>query len=68
MDEVLYYPIYQGDSKSFVKALAAVGEKDTSLIHRRKIGVANGVTSYTGTNSQNTYLLELLKSGYLIEA
>ena len=62
------YPKYTGTSTSIVTALAAVGEKDTSMTHRRKIAAANGFTAYSGTQSQNTKLVNLLKAGNLIRA
>ncbi len=65
---VSYYPKYTGSSTSIVAGLAAVGETDTSLTHRKKIAAANGISSYSGTASQNTTLLKLLKAGKLIKA
>jgi len=63
-----YYAKYTGTSSSLVTALAAVGEKDTSYTHRKKIAVANGISNYSGKASQNTTLLNLLKNGKLIKA
>lgn len=63
-----YYAKYTGTSSSLVTALAAVGETDTSYTHRKKIAVANGISNYSGKASQNTTLLNLLKSGKLIKA
>lgn len=63
-----YYNKYVGTSDSLVSALAAVGEKDTSLAHRTKIAKANGIANYTGTASQNLALVALLKQGKLIKA
>ena len=60
-----YYPAYKGYSISFVDALKAVGEMDTSKEHRKKIAAANGVSGYTGSVTQNTKLLKLLKNGKL---
>lgn len=65
---VNYYSKYTGSSVSIVAALKAVGETDTSLTHRKKIAVANGISSYSGTASQNTSMLNLLKAGKLIKA
>lgn len=59
-----YYPKYTGGSASIVAGLAAVGEKDTSLSHRKKIGAANGISN-VGTAAANTKMLKLLKSGKL---
>lgn len=63
-----YYAKYAGSSSSIVDALAAVGEKDTSKAHRKKIATANGIANYSGTSAQNTKLLSLLKKGKLIKA
>lgn len=62
-----YYPKYIGSSTSIVVALSYVGEKDTSLVHRKKIAKANGIANYTGTATQNTTMLKLLKNGTLIK-
>lgn len=62
-----YYPAYKGYSISFVDALKAVGEKDTSKEHRKKIAAANGINGYSGSVTQNTKLLKLLKSGKLVK-
>ena len=62
------YPAYKGYSISFVDALKAVGEKDTSKDHRKKIAAANGINGYSGSVTQNTKLLKLLKSGKLLKA
>jgi hypothetical protein len=63
-----YYPKYTGSSSSIVDALATVGEKDTSKAHRTKIAAANGMSGYTGSTTENTKLLKLLKNGKLIKA
>jgi hypothetical protein len=63
-----YYAKYTGNSSSIVDALAAVGEKDTSKAHRKKIATANGIANYSGSSAQNTKLLSLLKKGKLIKA
>ncbi len=65
---VTYYPAYKGTSISIVTALAKVGERDTSMAHRKKIAAANGVNGYRGSAAQNIKLLGLLKSGKLIKA
>jgi hypothetical protein len=62
-----YYPKYTGKSSSIVDALASVGESDTSKSHRVKIASANGISGYTGTSSQNTKMLLLLKAGKLLK-
>lgn len=61
-----YYPKYTGTSSSIIIGLSAVGEKDTSKAYRKKIAEANGIKSYSGTASENTELLYLLKKGKLI--
>lgn len=63
-----YYPKYNGLTTSIVSALASVGEKDTSMNHRKKIAAANGVSNYEGTIKQNLQLVALIKQGKLIKA
>jgi len=62
---VTYFPKYTGSSVSIVDGLKAVGAPDTSLAYRKTIATANGITGYTGTASQNTKMLNLLKQGKL---
>ena len=62
-----YFPKYNGTSGSLVEALISLGVKDTSLEARKPIAMANGIRNYTGTASQNTELLTLLKRGILIK-
>lgn len=64
--DVIYYPKYIGFSMSIVTALSSVGEKNTSLAHRKQIAGANGIANYTGMAVQNTNMLKLLKAGKLI--
>lgn len=59
-----YYKKYTGSSVSIVDALKAIGV-DSSMTNRKKIAKANGISNYTGTSSQNTKLLNLLKQGKL---
>lgn len=61
-----YYPKYTGVSNSIVTALGSVGEKNTSLAHRKQIASANGIANYKGMAIQNTNMLKLLKAGKLI--
>ena len=65
-----YYPRYTGKGV-LLTALKACGCKDTSKAFRRKIAVKNGITknesSYTGTWTQNTKMLNLLKQGRLLK-
>lgn len=63
-----YYPKYIGTSHSIVDALAAVGEKDTSKEHRKKIAAANKMDGYAGTAEENRAMLDMLKAGKLVKA
>jgi len=65
---IKYYPVYQGNTTSIVDALRAVGEKNTSFANRKKIAIANNIKDYTGTATQNTKMLNLLKQGKLKKA
>ena len=66
-DNKTYYPAYKGTSGSILVALKAVGEKDVSLTHRKKIANANSISNYKGTASQNLTMLKLLKAGKLVK-
>lgn len=66
--KVTYYPKYTGKGTSIVSALATVGEKDTSMSHRKKIAAANGIKDYQGSIKQNLALVDLIKAGKLIKA
>ena len=59
-----YYAKYNGTSTSIVDALKSIGV-DSSYNNRSKIAKANGISNYSGTASQNTQLLNLLKQGKL---
>lgn len=61
-----YYKKYTGKGTSLVDALGSIGV-NASFTNRKKIAKANGITNYSGTASQNTKLLDLLKSGKLIK-
>lgn len=65
---VAYYGVYKGKGTSIVSALAAVGEKDTTFAHRKKIAAANGINGYQGTIAQNLKMVQLIKVGKLIKA
>lgn len=65
---VAYYGVYKGKGTSIVSALAAVGEKDTTYAHRKKIAAANGITGYQGSIAQNLKMVQLIKAGKLIKA
>ena len=64
-DYSMYYPKYTGSSTSIVTALKSVGEKDTSLNHRKEIAFANSINNYKGTASQNLTMVKMLKAGKL---
>lgn len=61
-----YFPQYFGKSASIVDVLASLGV-NASKDNRRKIAVANGMATYSGTAKENTTLLNLLKQGKLIK-
>ena len=65
-NNVSYYKKYTGTSSSIVEALKSIGV-DYSFSNRKKIATKNSITNYTGTASQNTKLLNLLKQGKLIK-
>ena len=61
-----YYPKWENGGSSIVNGLIAVGEKDTSLSHRKEIYFVNfGDRNYTGTAEQNLKMVQYLKSGIL---
>lgn len=66
-ETVQYYPRYTGTSTSIVVALQAV-KVDSNFNYRKKIAAVNNITGYTGTASQNTQMLNLLKQGKLKKA
>lgn len=59
-----YYPIPSKEYDSLVDALESIGV-DSSYTHRSSIAVANSVSNYSGTASQNTKLRNLLYDGKL---
>ncbi len=59
-----YFPACGSGYTSIVEALNSVGA-ESSYDYRAKIAVANGISGYGGTASQNTQMLDLLKSGAL---
>lgn len=65
--KTLYYPKYKGKSKSLVDALKSLGI-NSGKNNRKRIAVLNGIKNYTGTATQNTKLLNLLKRGKLIKS
>lgn len=62
-----YYPKCASKYTSITDALSSISV-DSSKANRTKIAKANGVASYTGTATQNTKLLDLLKAGKLKKA
>lgn len=64
--KVTYYPKYTGKSGSIVDALKSL-KIDSSMTNRKKIASKNGISGYSGTPTQNTKMLSLLKSGKLIK-
>ena len=62
-----YYPRYTGSSGSIVTALKAIGV-DSSYSNRKTIAAMNNILNYSGTASQNTQMLQLLKQGKLIRS
>ena len=62
-----YYKKYTGSTDSTVSALNSIGV-GSSYKNREKIAKANGISGYSGTASQNTKMLNLLKQGKLKKA
>ncbi|MBU5418397.1 GH25 family lysozyme [Anaerobutyricum soehngenii] len=65
--KTVYYPKYKGKSKSLVDALKSLGI-NSEKNNRKRIAVLNGIKNYSGTATQNTRLLILLKRGKLIKS
>lgn len=59
-----YYPRCASGHTSIVSALKSIGV-DSSYGHRKSIAVANGISNYSGSSSQNVKMLNLLKAGNL---
>lgn len=59
-----YYPQCATVYRSIVDALKSIGV-DSSFANRKKIAVINGISNYTGTASENVFLLTKLKNGTL---
>lgn len=62
----VYFNKYTGSSTSLVDALKSLGEK-SDYTYRTKIALTNGIINYAGTQTQNIYLLNLLKEGILVK-
>lgn len=65
--KITYYPRYKGKSSSIVDALKSLSI-NPSKSNRKKIATLNGIKNYTGSATQNTRLLNLLKKGKLIKS
>lgn len=65
--KITYYPRYKGKSSSIVDALKSLSI-NPSKSNRKRIATLNGIKNYTGTATQNTKLLNLLKRGKLIKS
>lgn len=63
---ITYFPRYTGTSGSIVTALKSLGISST-LAYRKTIAKVNNIPNFTGTATQNTQLLKLLKAGKLIK-
>jgi len=61
-----YFSKYTGTSTSITTALSEMSI-DSSYAYREKIAAANGISGYTGTATQNTQMLDLLKAGTLVK-
>lgn len=64
--KIEYYKKYSGGAVSIVVALNTIGV-DSSYTNRKNIAIKNGISNYSGTATQNTKLLNLLKKGELIK-
>lgn len=65
--KITYYPRYKGKSSSIVDTLKLLSI-NPSKSNRKRIATLNGIKNYTGTATQNTKLLNLLKRGKLIKS
>mgnify|MGYP004502379085 CR=1 FL=1 len=65
--KTVYYPKYKGKSKSLVDALKS-SDINSGKNNRKRIAVLNDIKNYSGTATQNTKLLNLLKKGKLIKS
>lgn len=63
---VTYFKKCASSYNSLVDALQSIGA-DSSYSYRKKIAAKNSIVDYTGSASQNTQLLNLLKKGKLIK-
>ena len=63
--EPSYYPAVTGSNLTIITALESIGV-DSSKEYRTIIAEENGLSSYSGTDTENKYLLDLLSEGKLI--
>ena len=61
-----YFSACDKNETSIVDALQESGF-DSSIVARKKIAIANGISGYTGTYAQNSQLLGKMKEGKLIK-
>jgi hypothetical protein len=61
-----YFPKCSSSYTSIVDALKSIGV-DSSYAYRKKIAAANNIANYSGTATQNSNMLKLLKAGTLIK-
>ena len=64
--DAIYFDKYIGSSSSLVDSLKSLGEK-SDYTYRTKIALTNGIINYAGTQTQNIYLLNLLKEWILVK-
>ena len=64
---IKYYPACSSSCSSLIAGLKDI-DVDSSYSNRTKIAKVNGITNYSGTATQNTKLLNLLKDGLLIKS
>lgn len=64
ISETEYFPKCSSSHTSIVNALKSVGA-NSSYDDRVQIAAANGISGYSGTASQNTQMLSMLKAGTL---
>jgi len=60
-----YYPAVNSGNHTLITALESIGV-DSSKAYREVIAKENGLATYTGTEAENKYLLDLLSKGKLI--
>ena len=60
-----YFSACSSGATSIVDALKSIGV-DSSMSNRKTIAAANGISGYSGTADQNNQMLNLLKSGQLM--